>query len=171
MHLLKVLDLPYGKFRDKGTPIDNISNYDSSTENFIYITNLAAISNSKVIFGTKNAMLKVVDGIEFDVAKRTTAATKLNEGDEVIFVNALCMEETLVMQSEKDFFLRIDTSTIPEKKKGAVGVRGMKLGAGDALTAIYLLDAGEERNVEVKGKEVALHRLRTANRDTKGTKK
>ncbi|MDD6305533.1 MAG: DNA topoisomerase 4 subunit A [Clostridiales bacterium] len=171
MHLLKVLDLPYGKFRDKGTPIDNISNYDSSTENFIYITNLAAISNSRVIFGTKNAMLKVVDGIEFDVAKRTTAATKLNEGDEVIFVKALCMEETLVMQSEKDFFLRIDTSAIPEKKKGAVGVRGMKLGAGDALTAIYLLDAGEERNVEVKGKEVALHRLRTANRDTKGTKK
>ena len=81
------------------------------------------------------------------------------------------MEETLVMQSEKDFFLRIDASTIPEKKKGAVGVRGMKLGAGDALTAIYLLSAGEEQSVEVKGKEVALHRLHVANRDTKGTKK
>ena len=33
MHLLKVLDLPYGKFRDKGTPIDNLSNYNSSEEN------------------------------------------------------------------------------------------------------------------------------------------
>lgn len=171
LHLLKVLDLPFGKFRDKGTPIDNISNYDSSTENFIYIMNLAAISNTKVIFGTKNAMLKVVDGVEFDVSKRTTAATKLNDGDEVIFVKAFSMEETLVMQSEKDFFLRIDASTIPEKKKGAVGVRGMKLGAGDALTAIYLLSAGEEQSVEVKGKEVALHRLHVANRDTKGTKK
>ena len=163
--------MPFGKFRDKGTPIDNISNYDSSTENFIYIMNLAAISNTKVIFGTKNAMLKVVDGVEFDVSKRTTAATKLNDGDEVIFVKAFSMEETLVMQSEKDFFLRIDASTIPEKKKGAVGVRGMKLGAGDALTAIYLLSAGEEQSVEVKGKEVALHRLHVANRDTKGTKK
>lgn len=171
LHLLKVLDLPFGKFRDKGTPIDNISNYDSRTENFIYIMNLAAISNTKVIFGTKNAMLKVVDGVEFDVSKRTTAATKLNDGDEVIFVKAFSMEETLVMQSEKDFFLRIDASTIPEKKKGAVGVRGMKLGAGDALTAIYLLSAGEEQSVEVKGKEVALHRLHVANRDTKGTKK
>ena len=171
MHLLKVLDLPFGKFRDKGTPIDNLSNYDSSTENFVYIMNLAAISGTKVIFGTKNAMLKVVDGAEFDVSKRTTAATKLNDGDEVIFVKAFSMEETLVMQSEKDFFLRIDASTIPEKKKGAVGVRGMKLGAGDALTAIYLLSAGEEQSVEVKGKEVALHRLHTANRDTKGTKK
>ena len=59
MHLLKVLDLPYGKFRDKGTPIDNLSNYNSSEENFVYITNLAAISRSQVLFGTKSAMLKV----------------------------------------------------------------------------------------------------------------
>ena len=29
-HLIKVLDLPYGKFRDKGKPIDNLCNYDSS---------------------------------------------------------------------------------------------------------------------------------------------
>jgi DNA gyrase subunit A len=171
MHLLKVLDLPYGKFRDKGTPIDNLSNYNSSEENFVYITNLAAISRSQVLFGTKSAMLKVVDGSEFDVAKRTTAATKLNEGDELIFVQALTLEETLVMQSEKDFFLRIDISSIPEKKKGAVGVRGMKLGAGDALTAIYLLNAEDSVDVEVKGKEVALNRLRTAGRDTKGTKR
>lgn len=171
MHLLKVLDLPYGKFRDKGTPIDNLSNYNSSEESFVYITNLAAISRSHVLFGTKSAMLKVVDGSEFDVAKRTTAATKLNEGDELIFVQALALEETLVMQSEKDFFLRIDISSIPEKKKGAVGVRGMKLGAGDALTAIYLLNAEDSLNIEVKGKEVALNRLRTAGRDTKGTKR
>ena len=171
MHLLKVLDLPYGKFRDKGTPIDNLSNYNSSEENFVYITNLAAISRSQVLFGTKSAMLKVVDGSEFDVAKRTTAATKLNEGDELIFVQALALEETLVMQSEKDFFLRIDISSIPEKKKGAVGVRGMKLGAGDALAAIYLLNAEDVVNIEVTGKEVALNRLRTAGRDTKGTKR
>ena len=171
MHLLKVLDLPYGKFRDKGTPIDNLSNYNSSEESFVYITNLAAISRSQVLFGTKSAMLKVVDGSEFDVAKRTTAATKLNEGDELIFVQALALEETLVMQSEKDFFLRIDISSIPEKKKGAVGVRGMKLGAVDALTAIYLLNAEDSLTIEVKGKEVALNRLRTAGRDTKGTKR
>ena len=24
LHIIKVLDLPYGKFRDKGTPIDNV---------------------------------------------------------------------------------------------------------------------------------------------------
>ena len=171
MHLLKVLDLPFGKFRDKGTPIDNLSNYNSSEENFIYIINLAAICNSRLVFGTKSAMLKLVDGAEFNVAKRTTAATKLLEGDEVLMVHAVGENTTLIMQSEKDFFLRIETDTIPEKKKGAVGVRGMKLGAGDALSAIYLLGAEDTKSVEVKGKEVSLNRLHVGNRDTKGTKK
>ena len=29
MHQIRVLDLPCGKFRDKGTPIDNVSNYSA----------------------------------------------------------------------------------------------------------------------------------------------
>lgn len=171
MHLLKVLDLPFGKFRDKGTPIDNLSNYNSSEESFIFIRNLGALCSSKVIFGTKASMLKVVDGSEFDVAKRTTAATKLNDGDELLFVGCLEGNETIVMQSEKDFFLRIEAASIPEKKKGAAGVRGMRLGTGDALAAIYLLKEGETVSAEVKGKECALNRLHIGNRDTKGTKR
>ena len=38
------------------------------------------------------------------------------------------------MASAKDMFLRIDCGQIPQKKKMAVGVRGMKLGAGDELS-------------------------------------
>ena len=171
MHLLKVLDLPFGKFRDKGTPVDNISNYNSSEESFVFITNLGAIREARLLFGTRASMLKVVNGAEFDVSKRTTAATKLNEGDELLFVERLGENETIVMQSEKDFFLRIEADSVPEKKKGAAGVRGMKLGAGDALAAVYLLAEGESRSVEVKGKECALNRLHTGNRDTKGTKR
>ena len=171
MHLLKVLDLPFGKFRDKGTPIDNLSNYNSSEENFVAITSLGAIRDGKLVFGTKTAMLKVVSGEEFDVAKRTTAATKLTDGDELLIVQQLFGEETLIMQTEKDFFLRIDASVIPEKKKGAVGVRGMKLGPGDAVSHMYVLAAGENIEVEIKGKKYDLNRLHIGNRDTKGTKK
>ncbi|MGN0352675.1 MAG: DNA topoisomerase (ATP-hydrolyzing) subunit A [Roseburia sp.] len=171
MHLIKVLDLPFGKFRDKGKPIDNVSNYNSSEENFVYIASLNEIRGQKVLFGTKNAMLKVVDGSEFDVAKRTTAATKLAEEDAVLIVHAITGTETIVMQSEKDMFLRIETGAIPEKKKGAVGVRGMKLAAGDSLHNIYLLQEEEQQTIEVKGKEVVLNRIRVGNRDTKGVKK
>ena len=31
-HLIKMMDVPYGKFRDKGTPVDNLCNYDSTQE-------------------------------------------------------------------------------------------------------------------------------------------
>ena len=171
LHLIKVLDLPFGKFRDKGKPIDNVSNYNSNEENFVYIASLNAIREQKVLFGTKMAMLKVVNGSEFDVAKRTTAATKLTDGDEVLLVHAVAGDETIVMQSEKDMFLRIEENTVPEKKKGAVGVRGMRLAEGDSLSHIYLLAADASQTIELKGKEVALNRIRVANRDTKGVKK
>lgn len=172
MHLLKVLDLPYGKFRDKGTPIDNLSNYNSSEENLVYIAPMADIRQKKLLFGTKTAMLKLVSGAEFDVAKRTTAATKLNEGDMVLFVHPVAESDHIVMQSAKDMFLRIEAGTIPEKKKGAVGVRGMRLASGDQLEAIYLLrEEDEPVSVRIKDKEVVLNRLHVANRDTKGVKR
>ena len=171
MHLLKVLDLPYGKFRDKGTPIDNLCNYDSKEENVVYLAGLEQVSSHRMLFGTKYAMIKVVDGMEFVVAKKTTAATKLGEEDEVLTVCPLEENDTLVMATKKDMFLRIDCAQIPQKKKGAVGVRGMKLAAGDELKSIHVLHEGEEKEVEVKGKPVALHRLHVGNRDTKGVKK
>ena len=171
MHLLKVLDLPYGKFRDKGTPIDNLCNYDSKEENVVYLAGLEHVSSHRMLFGTKYAMIKVVDGMEFVVAKKTTAATKLGEEDEGLTVCPLEENDTLVMATKKDMFLRIDCAQIPQKKKGAVGVRGMKLAAGDELKSIHVLHEGEEKEVEVKGKPVALHRLHVGNRDTKGVKK
>ena len=171
MHLLKVLDLPYGKFRDKGTPIDNLCNYDSKEENVVYLAGLEHVSSHRMLFGTKYAMIKVVDGMEFVVAKKTTAATKLGEEDEVLTVCPLEENDTLVMATKKDMFLRIDCAQIPQKKKGAVGVRGMKLAAGDELKSIHVLHEGEEKEIEVKGKPVALHRLHVGNRDTKGVKK
>ena len=171
MHLLKVLDLPYGKFRDKGTPIDNLCNYDSREEKVVYLAGLEHVSSHRMLFGTKYAMIKVVDGMEFVVAKKTTAATKLGEEDEVLTVCPLEENDTLVMASKKDMFLRIDCAQIPQKKKGAVGVRGMKLAAGDELKSIHVLHEGEEKEVEVKGKPVALNRLHVGNRDTKGVKK
>ena len=171
MHLLKVLDLPYGKFRDKGTPIDNVCNYDSKEENFVYIASLEQVSSHRLVFGTAQSMLKVVDGAEFVVAKKTTAATKLADGDEVLTVRALEGDETLVMCSHKDMFLRIDCEQIPQKKKSAVGVRGMRLAAGDTLKHIYVLHEGENADVEVKGKMIALNRLHIGNRDTKGVRK
>jgi DNA gyrase subunit A len=129
------------------------------------------LEGTKLLFGTKTAMLKIVDGNEFIVAKKTTAATKLSDGDEVLLVCRAESTDTIVMRSKKEVFLRISCEQIPEKKKGAVGVRGLKLDKDDELSDIYYLKDGDSENVEVRGKEIALNRLHIGNRDTKGVKR
>ncbi len=172
MHLLKVLDLPCGKFRDKGKPLDNLSNYDSAAESIVYMDSMTNVIRHQYIFGTKTSMLKLVDGAEFDVGKRTTVATKLADGDELIFIHEADPGATLVMESEKSVFLRIRLDSIPEKKKMALGVRGMRLSEHDALCAIYYLGA-DDTELLYGGKDgsVALNRLHICNRDTKGVKR
>ncbi len=171
MHLLKVQDVPFGKFRDKGTPIDNLCNYDSREESFLYAISLSALPDAALLFVTQSAMVKITDGAEFVVSKKTTAATKLAEDDRLLLVSAVSENETFVMRSRKDMFLRVECSTIPRKKKSAIGVRGMKLDDKDCLSDVYLLTEGANNTIEVKGKEVFLNRLRIAGRDTRGVKK
>ena len=139
LHIIKVLDLPYGKFRDKGTPIDNVSNYDSSKENFVCICPLEAIMDKKVLFATKTAMIKLVSGSEFDVSRKTSLATKLSDDDEIVYIGVVDETQTMVMRTVKEVFLRISCDTIPEKKKAAVGVRGMRLERNDELKNVYIL--------------------------------
>ncbi len=170
-HLVKISDLPFGRFRDKGTPIDNVSNYNSSEENVIYLTSLGNLIGRRLLFASSSGMLKQVDGMEFDVAKRTTAVTKLLDGDTLLFVGPVSETDSIVLQTEKGMFLRFAATDVPEKKKGAVGVRGIKLAEKDRLEAVYLLNEQEERTITYKDKEVSLNRLRVGNRDTKGVKK
>lgn len=170
MHTIKVLDLPYGKFRDKGTPIDNVSNFSQKTEEIVYITSQKELNLCQVIFATAQSMLKVVDGGEFDVTKRTVAATKLAEGDSVVSVAALTDQRNIVLQTKAGFFLRFAVDEIPEKKKGAIGVRGMKLGDGDQVENVYYTKNAIETTIEYKGKELVLNNLKLGKRDSKGTK-
>ncbi len=124
----------------------------------------------KLIFAVKSGMIKLVDGAEFDVSKRTTAATKLADGDDVVRIEFYEEEMNLVFRSKKGMFLRILADGIPEKKKGAIGVRGIRLAAGDELEEVYFLRQGETVTVSLKGKGLELNRLRIGNRDTKGVR-
>lgn len=172
LHMVKILDLPYGRFRDKGTPLDNVSNYNSSDEEIVYINCLGGLLGRKLLFVNSAGMLKQVEGKEFDVSKRTTAATKLNEGEHLLMIELLeeIEEESIVLQTERGMFLRFPASDVPQKKKGAVGVRGMKIDPKDRLKSAYLLE-NEERMIEENDKQIMLHRLRIACRDGKGVKR
>ncbi|MCI6867352.1 MAG: DNA topoisomerase 4 subunit A [Lachnospiraceae bacterium] len=170
VHLLKLLDVPYGKFRDKGTPIDNLCNYSSSEENFVSVMALNDIKDTVLTFVTKQAMVKQVQGSEFDVSKRTIAATKLQEGDVVVEVHASAEQSHLVLATKEGYFLRFPVSEIPLKKKTAVGVRGMKLSDGDEIANVYWIEGNEVPEVTYHDKPVHINRLRIGSRDSKGTK-
>ena len=173
MHSIKVLSIPFGKFRDKGQPIDTVekgSKIDLNKQKLLYADSMENIKSHKLLFGTKLSMLKLVDGSEFDVTRKLISASKVNDGDGLICVQHVSDGDTVVMQSEKAMFLRIDGATIPEKKKTAAGVRGMKLSKGDVLTNIYVLKEGDSAEITVKDKPLSLNRLHIGTRDTKGSK-
>lgn len=170
MHQIKVLDLPYGKFRDKGQPIDNVSNYDSTQEMVVYMCDELQLRYAKLLFATKQGMIKKVKGNEFQVAKRTIAATKLQEDDELIRVQVITDDQHVVLQTKDGYFLRFSAQEVAEKKKAAVGVRGIKLRKSDELEQIYLFYEGTEHKISYGDRELTLNRLKVAKRDGTGTK-
>ena len=170
LHSIKVKDLPYGKFRDKGVPVDNVSNYKSESEYIIYAASQSDLNMYRLIFVTARSMCKIVDGGEFDVSKRTVAATNLMDDDELVSVIKFTDMKNIIFQTKDGFFLRFDPATIPEKKKTAVGVRGMKLGASDRIENVYYTRFGEDLTIQYKDKDLELGKLKLGTRDSKGTK-
>jgi len=170
MHTVKVLDLPFGKFRDKGVPIDNLGNYNSSEEELLFVGSMESVKNGMLMFVSRSGMIKQVAGAEFDVAKRTIAATKLADDDKVVLVGLADTMDYVVLQSREGYFLRFLKEEVPEKKKTAIGVRGMKLANGDCVENAYLVANRMEYMVEYKEKEIVLNKLKLAKRDTKGIK-
>ena len=177
MHQIKVQDIPLGRLRDKGTPLDNIGNYDSRNEQILLIAPDRTLKESSLLFVTAASMVKLVDGAEFIVQKKTVAATKLAEGDTLTAVRIVSAKESIttaqiIMQSEEGYFLRFPLEEVTRKKKGAIGIRGMKLQEQDHVKHIYLTGVEEEDNPSIiyKEKELVFSKIRLMGRDGKGVK-
>ena len=170
MHQVKVLDLPYGKFRDKGQPIDNVSNYDSTKEEIVFLCDDRQLFYTKFLFTTKQGMIKKVEGSEFQVSKRTIAATKLQPEDAVASVCIVNDSQNVVLMTVGGYALRFTAEEVSDKKKGAVGVRGIRLQKKDEVEAVFVFEEGTEQKVVFHEKEITLNRLKLAKRDGTGTK-
>ena len=168
LHQIKVLDIPSGRLRDKGIPIDNLCKFDGTKEEIVYLTNMDRIRGKKLLFATKMALIKQVPAEEFETNNRMVAATKLQEEDQLLSVQMIEGQEEVVLQTSSGVFLRFALSEISEVKKASRGVRGIKLAPGEVLENLYLL--GEDPIVTYKKKEVHLNRLKIGKRDGKGSK-
>ncbi|MBE5847642.1 MAG: DNA topoisomerase 4 subunit A [Lachnospiraceae bacterium] len=170
LHTIKVMDLPYGKFRDKGIPIDNVSNYDSAKENVIFVASQADLNLYRLLFVTSHGMIKVVSGGEFDVSKRMVAATKLSEDDTLLKVAILSEQRNVILHSKAGYFLRFPIEEIPEMKKTAVGVRGMKLSDKETLEDVYFSQNAVESSIVYNEKTIELNKIKLGSRGGRGTK-
>ena len=171
LHQIKALDIPSGKLRDKGVPIENLSKYDGREDRICLLTCAQELKGRKLVFATKLAMVKQVPGEEFETNNRMVAATKLQEGDEVLSV-ALVEEQTatVVLQTTGGYFLRFPLEDISVLKKASRGVRGIKLSKNEELEQLYLL-GDEPYAITYKDREINLCGMRITKRDAKGTKK
>ena len=86
VHQIKVSAIPTKKVREKGIPIDNLGNYSSQGESIVTLVSFDMIKDKKLLFTTKNGMIKLVDGNEFETNRKTMLATKLGKDDEVVSV-------------------------------------------------------------------------------------
>ena len=170
LHMIKAMEIKSGKLRDKGVPLDNLCKFDSTQEEIVAVYPVSEILTSEFFFATAAGLVKRVEGKEFDSANRNIVATKLDDGDRLVFAGPCGATEFAVLATEGGSFLRFLQNDAPLLKKTAKGVKGMDLTRGDAVTACYLLELSREFTIDFKGRSLSLNRLKTAKRGGKGTK-
>ena len=170
MHAVRVKDIPLVRPKDKGTPADNISNYESASELILLAAPMTQITASTILFVTAASMCKQVAGTEFESGRKTIAASKLAEGDRLVFAGFCDNAEQVILRSRGGFLIRFSMGEVSFMKKTAVGVRGMRLAGGDAVENVYLLGTGQELTLMLGEKSYPASRLRLTGRDGKGTK-
>lgn len=171
MHSVKVLDIPQKRLRDKGIPIDNISNFSNKTEDIVWICPFTQVVESRIFFATKKGNVKITPGSEFVTQNRTVQATKIQDGDGVIFASPSDNMDTVFLMTEDGFSIKFALSEVPEQKKNAVGVRGIKLSETDSVTKAFLLGGGGEFTIPYNGKKLSLNRVKVVKRGGKGTRR
>ena len=144
MHTVPANKIPFGKFRDKSIPVDNVSTLDTTTDLILYAEAMKGMACEKVvnnyIMVTNLGGVKKLPGIEFNVKSKNTKYIKLKDGEVCTnFVKVKKTEPEIVLVSEAGRFLRFAAADIPEKKRGAGTVTGIAMKDGEKLSDVFFV--------------------------------
>ena len=171
MYIIKNSDIPFGKFRDKAQPIDNISGFDASKESIVMAAPFNEITASKLLFVTNDGFIKLVDGSEFNaITRKSILASKLNDDARLVTVLPVGNASSCALITDNEMVLKMSILDVPEKKKTAIGVRGIKLKKGASVTQGALCIPGADNIVTAGDTVISLNDYRNAGRDTTGKK-
>lgn len=131
-HTVKIKDLPYGKVKDKGVPIESVSGYNGKNERVVAIHE---VMGKELIFVSSDGYVKRVSDTEFDVTRKTIDSTRLM--DEAAVTGVIRYTgDTIQLTSAAGYRLRFKQDDIPVQGKVARGVTGMKMEKKDKITEV-----------------------------------
>lgn len=154
MHTVPANKIPFGKFRDKSIPVDNVSTLDTTTDLILYAEAMRDMAgetagdtadettrNKNVyVIVTNLGGVKKLPGAEFSVKSKNTKYIKLKDGEACTdFVKVEKSEPEIVLVSEAGRFLRFAAADIPEKKRGAGTVAGIAMKDGEKLSDVFFV--------------------------------
>jgi len=170
LYKIKVIDLPISKLRDKGTPIDNLTKFDSSTEEILLAVSEDSMRGNYILMLTKNGFIKKISCEEFKTNNKQVASTKLTNDDLLIAVKMISsgINTDIFIISDAGYILRFNISEVNEFKKSTRGEKAMTLGYNEYIKELYLLN--DTGFVNISGKEIALNKVKPSHRGYKGQK-
>ena len=157
MHTVPANKIPFGKFRDKSIPVDNVSTLDTTTDFILHAEAMADMSGSDYAIVTNFGGVKRLAGEELNVKSKNTKYIKLKDNEvctDFVKVNKIAENEKntpeIVLVSESGRFLRFAAADIPEKKRGAGTVAGIAMKDGEKVSDVFFV---WPENVNKKPKE------------------
>ena len=102
---------------------------------------------------------------------KTMNATKLGEGDSLVFAGVINGQKYAVLITKNGFLLKFPLEQITEMKKTAAGMQGIKLSKEDLVERAVLAAEKEEAPLEHRDVSIDLNEVRTGKRNGKGSKK
>ncbi len=165
-HQIKVMSVPMGRYNDKGIPLEQISSLTMGEETICVISDYKP--KEKLLFVTETGLVKRVLLSEFDTSRKTTDATKLTDGDKLVFVGIAKDKQSIVLISKTGMCVAFDCASVKLLRKNSVGVIGMKFNANDSLC--FAIVTNEDGIFEFEQKKYSISQLEFGKRNTRGKK-
>lgn len=169
MASFKAKDVPVGKLRDKGVPLDVACGEDLSKKKLVLAASTSDLAGATVAICTRRGLAKRVPGEEFDIAKRLSFATRLNDGDAIVSAAVARGEPQYVIATKQGWRLRMPIGQVSAQKRDSRGVVGISLGKGDEVVTAYPFDPEDPKGAPAT-ELAAAAKTEVANRATKGRK-
>ena len=136
--------LQVSKWKEKGIEFNKLVNGLKSNEKAVaLIENPTENSDKKLLFFTKQGMIKKTALDEYIIGKSSYQAMKLKDDDELLNVEFDKPETSIIFVTKKGMGLNAEKSDIPEQGRISGGVKGVMLGDGDEVVSANQVVVGQ----------------------------